>query len=101
MLPSLIWVIALTLVIAGFTRPSSGADQYQVLYEHNASVKMRDGVILRADIYRPQAEGKFPVLLERTPYDKNGGVNFGLKTAARGYVVIFEDVRGRYASEGD
>jgi putative CocE/NonD family hydrolase len=62
---------------------------------------MRDGVTLRADIYRPKAEGKFPVLLERTPYDKRGGVDFGLKAAARGYVVIIQDVRGRYTSEGE
>jgi len=62
---------------------------------------MRDGVTLRADIYRPKAEGKFPVLLVRTPYDKNGEVEFGLKAAARGYVVIAQDVRGRYTSDGD
>jgi putative CocE/NonD family hydrolase len=78
-----------------------GAEAFPVTYERNAAVRMRDGVILRADIYRPQAEGKFPVLLERTPYDKNGGVDFGLKAATRGYVVIIEDVRGRFASEGD
>ncbi|MBZ5516415.1 MAG: CocE/NonD family hydrolase [Acidobacteriia bacterium] len=62
---------------------------------------MRDGVTLRADIYRPKAEGKFPALLERTPYDKRGGVDFGLRAAARGYVVIIQDVRGRYTSEGE
>jgi putative CocE/NonD family hydrolase len=77
------------------------ADQYPVTYERNVAVKMRDGVTLRADIYRPTADGKFPVLLQRTPYDKNNGVDFGLKAAAQGYVVIFEDVRGRYASEGE
>ena len=77
------------------------ADQYTVTYEHNVLVKMRDGVTLRADIYRPNTDGKFPVLLQRTPYNKDGGVDFGLKAAAQGYVVIFEDVRGRYASEGD
>jgi putative CocE/NonD family hydrolase len=77
------------------------ADQYPVTFEHNVAVKMRDGVTLRADIYRPKTDGQFPVLLQRTPYDKNGGVNFGLKAAARGYVVIIQDVRGRYASEGE
>src|SRR6266581_4496065 len=77
------------------------ADQYAITYERNVSVKMRDGVTLHADIFRPQAEGKFPVLLQRTPYNKDNGVEFGIKAAARGYVVIFQDVRGRYASEGD
>jgi putative CocE/NonD family hydrolase len=62
---------------------------------------MRDGVTLRADIYRPKAEGKFPLLLTRTPYDKNRVIDFCLKAAARGYVVVAQDVRGRYASEGD
>jgi len=50
--------------------------------EHNVAAKMRDGVTLRADIYRPKANGKFPVLLERTPYDKSGGRDFGVRGAA-------------------
>ena len=79
---------------------ASAADQYPVTYERNVPVKMRDGVTLRADIYRPTADGKFPVLLQRTPYNKDNGVDFGLKAAAHGFVVTFEDVRGRYASEG-
>ncbi len=80
---------------------AQAAEQYEVTYQRNVPVKMRDGITLRADIYRPKAEGKFPVLLQRTPYNKDSGVSFGYKAAARGYVVIFEDVRGRYASEGD
>jgi putative CocE/NonD family hydrolase len=62
---------------------------------------MRDGVVLRADVYRPDADGKFPVLLQRTPYNKAGEFDFGLKAAARGYVVVVQDVRGRYTSEGE
>lgn len=77
------------------------AESYEVTIEHGAAVKMRDGVVLRADVYRPKADGKFPVLLQRTPYDRRGGLDFGLRAAARGYVVIFQDVRGRYASEGE
>lgn len=77
------------------------AESYSVTYERNVEIVMRDTVKLRADIYRPQAEGRFPVLLQRTPYDKNNGVSFGLKAASRGYVVIIQDVRGRYESEGD
>src|SRR6476646_7254201 len=81
--------------------PSIPADEYAVTFESNVPVKTRDGVTLRADIYRPKADGKFPVLLQRTPYNKDGDVGFGLKAAARGYVVIIQDVRGRYASEGE
>src|SRR5260370_27780303 len=62
---------------------------------------MRDGVTLRADICRAKADGKYPVLLVRTPYDKTGTLHFGLKAAARGYVVIAQDVRGRFESEGE
>lgn len=75
--------------------------RYDVIFEHNVAAKMRDGVTLRADIYRPRAEGKFPVLLVRTPYDKTDEHDFGMKGAARGYVVVAQDTRGRYASEGE
>ena len=76
-------------------------DKYEVTVERNAAAKMRDGVTLHADIYRPKADGKFPVLLVRTPYDKQGIMNFGLRAAERGYVVIAQDVRGRFTSEGE
>jgi len=76
-------------------------EKYEVTVEHGVGAKMRDGVTLRADIYRPKADGKFPVLLVRTPYDKTGNMNFGLRAAARGYVVISQDVRGRFTSEGE
>ena len=86
------------LVAAGTARAT---ENYEVVVERNVPAKMRDGVILRADIYRPKAEGKFPVLLVRTPYDKTGESSFGMKGAARGYVVIEQDVRGRFASDGE
>ena len=72
-----------------------------VTVERGAKVTMRDGIVLRADIYRPTADGKYPVLLERTPYDKRGEVGFGYRAAAAGYVVIIQDTRGRYSSEGE
>ena len=87
------------LVTAGLLLLASSSpvatDEYGVTFESNTPVKMRDGVTLRADIYRPNTAGKFPVLLQRTPYNKDGDVAFGLKAAARGYVVIIQDVRGR------
>ena len=92
-------VTATLLLLASSS--SIATDEYGVTFESNVPVKMRDGVTLRADIYRPKADGKFPVLLQRTPYNKDGDVGFGLKAAARGYVVIIQDVRGRYASEGE
>jgi hypothetical protein len=62
---------------------------------------MRDGAVLRADIYRPKEEGRFPVLLQRTPYNKSNEDDFGYRAAASGYVAIVQDVRGRYTSEGE
>jgi len=72
-----------------------------VVVESNVAMKARDGVTLRADIYRPGEPGRYPVILERTPYDKRTEINFGLKAAARGYVFIVQDVRGRWASDGE
>jgi hypothetical protein len=95
---SLAWLIeAAGLMVA----TAFAADTCEVTVERGVEARMRDGVVLRADIYRPKAEGKFPVLLQRTPYDKRGGVDLGLRAAARGYVVIIQDVRGRYTSDGE
>ena len=81
--------------------PVRAADEHGVTLQTNVPVKMRDGVTLYADVYRPKDDGKYPVLLQRTPYNKDGDREFGLRAAARGYVVIIQDVRGRYASEGE
>jgi len=65
---------------------------------------MRDGTVLRADVYRPTGDGPWPVLLARTPYGKRDpGVLARLdpsRACARGYLVVIQDCRGRYASEG-
>jgi putative CocE/NonD family hydrolase len=87
------------------TFPTVGAEWYRVKVERNVEIKMRDGVILRGDIFRPDAEGKFPVLLQRTPYRRavpwGYNVDFAQRAAARGYVVFLQDVRGRYTSDGE
>src|SRR5258707_1286257 len=77
------------------------AEAFEVTIERGVTAKMRDGVVLRADIYRPKADGKFPVLLQRTPYNKSNGVSFGVRAASRGFAAIIQDVRGRYSSEGE
>ncbi len=73
----------------------------EIVVERGVVMTTRDGVKLRADIYRPSGEGTFPVLLTRTPYDKNGEAELARKAAARGYLVVVQDVRGRYTSEGE
>jgi len=74
------------------------------IVQKNIAVRMRDGVILRADIMLPSAHGKFPVLVYRTPYGKDRAPSEWStfeKAVARGYAVVVEDVRGRYASDGE
>jgi putative CocE/NonD family hydrolase len=95
---SWVMVFAILTVLAQF---AGAAEPYAVTIEHGVEAKMRDGTTLRADIYRPKTEGDFPVLLQRTPYDKRSEISFGLKAAARGYIVVVQDVRGRYSSDGE
>lgn len=78
----------------------------KILLEKNVPCTMRDGTVLYADIYRPEGEGRFPVLLSRLPYSKDKPLfsHRYLDTnrlVENGYVVIIQDVRGRYQSEGD
>lgn len=93
--------LPLTVVALALAVNVSARELYEVTIENDVIMKTRDGITLHADVYRPKAEGKFPVLLERTPYDKHMGVGFGLQAAARGYVYIIQDCRGRYTSGGD
>ena len=89
--------------------PYHGSPQlYTSIVQKNVMVTMRDGVRLAADIYFPAldgkvVEGKYPVILERTPYDKHRPdlVANGQYFARRGYVCAVQDVRGRFASEGE
>jgi putative CocE/NonD family hydrolase len=94
---SLLFLVVADLLVGA----ARAADPYAVTFESDVEMKTRDGVTLYADIYRPKADGQFPVLLQRTPYGKNNDVSIGLQGAARGYVMIIQDVRGRFASEGE
>jgi len=64
-------------------------------------VPMRDGVSLATNIYLPDGDGPFPVVLTRTPYDKDGVDNSVARYNERGYALVSQDVRGRYDSEGE
>lgn len=79
-----------------------GADY---LVEKNLMVRMEDGVRLATDVYRPARlglalPGKFPVIVYRTPYGKDGMRRAGMFFAGHGYVVVAQDCRGRFRSEG-
>jgi putative CocE/NonD family hydrolase len=77
-----------------------------VLVAYDVPARMRDGVVLRADVYSPVGEGPWPTLVIRTPYSKGSttenawnGVS-PTEAARRGFMVVIQDVRGRYASDG-
>jgi putative CocE/NonD family hydrolase len=90
-----------------------GADE--VVIERNLMVPSRDGIGLATDVYRPAGDRRFPVLLERTPYDKSAPsrseraaavarprshAEVALYYVRHGYAVVYQDCRGRYRSEG-
>ena len=83
----------------------SNSQTYELVVEHDVMVPMRDGVQLATDVYRPAhngqaVEGKFPAIMERTPYSKAGSRRWAEYFTSRGYVAVAQDVRGRYNSQG-
>jgi hypothetical protein len=84
-----------------YDRPAS----FSVVSEGDIPLTMRDGIVLRADLLRPDAPGSFPVIITQTPYNKRGAVNTALGgtssyLAERGYAVLTVDVRGTGSSQG-
>ena len=75
------------------------------IVQETLEARMRDGTVLRADVWRPSGGGKHPVLLMRLPYDKAQGEDLCYAHpswyARRGYAVVVQDVRGRWASDGE
>ena len=87
--------------IASALAAASGPGPGLFIQELNVPAAMRDGVVLRANVFRPQGGGRFPAILLRTPYDKGDAItpNF-LAFVKHGYAVVVQDVRGRYDSGG-
>lgn len=77
----------------------------QIVVDYDTPARMRDGVTLRANIYRPAGQGPWPVLLTRLPYGKDFPIGAAVldpaQVARRGYVVVVQDTRGRLTSEGE
>jgi uncharacterized protein len=80
--------------------PAPAAGALAVTVDAGLRVPMRDGVSLVCDVYRPAGSGRFPVLLTRTPYNRRDPAT-GLFLASHGYVVVLQDTRGRFDSEGE
>lgn len=93
----------LALLTASYVLPPTvlATDAYEVEVRPDVRIPMRDGVELSANVFLPKAEGRFPVVLVRTPYGK-GGTNHpdGRFYASRGYAYVSQDCRGRGASQG-
>ena len=71
----------------------------------NVPARMRDGTVLLANVFTPAGNGPFPVALSRTPYSKDLVTSFPyldpVRLAQSGFIVVVQDVRGRYTSAGD
>jgi len=75
-----------------------------IVVERRIEIPLRDGVTLRATLFRPDAPGRFPAIVYRTPYGQEeyaAEPEFPIKAARRGYLVFLVDVRGRYTSDGE
>jgi putative CocE/NonD family hydrolase len=76
-----------------------------VTVELDVGARMRDGTTLRANVYRPDGDGPWPTLLARTPYGKIDPDILSwlepVNAARQGFMVVIQDTRGRFASEGE
>ena len=96
-------LVALSPLSAQVNFPAPRPPSNDIRLENHVPIPMRDGVVLYADVYRPVGGGKYPVLVSRTPYSTQRFPNAYAAPvffARRGYVFVFQDVRGRHESEG-
>src|SRR5438128_3753331 len=96
------WLRCLVLATVWmFPTLAAGEDQPAIrVSEHQ--VAMSDGVQLATDVYLPgDGQGAYPVIVARTPYNKAGGAGFGKLVCQRGYALVYQDLRGRFKSEGN
>lgn len=110
-IPLLFALHSIPLPAAGGSSPeatlshSAAVESYpNIVVERRVEIPLRDGVKLRATLFRPDAPGRFPVIVYRTPYGQEEYAEeseFPIKAAQRGYLVFLVDVRGRYTSDGE
>lgn len=81
--------------------PRVSRAEHPVVVDDEVPTPMRDGIVLRADVYRPTTAGPWPTIVVRTPYKKEVEDLRALYYARRGYAVVVQDVRGRFASPGE
>lgn len=77
-----------------------------MVVDRHVECEMRDGTVLRADVYRPDDDEPRPVLVHRIPYNRQNPMSLTnsmfppMVAASRGYVVVVQDTRGRFGSDG-
>ena len=84
--------------------PAAVAPRNDIQMQNRVPVRMRDGVTLYADVYGPVGDGRYPVIVSRTPYSTErfpSAYEAAVYFAQRGYVYVFQDVRGRHESDGE
>jgi putative CocE/NonD family hydrolase len=98
-------IMALLCLSAGPAWSALEQGACTVRKEADIPARMRDGTMLLADIYRPQEAGTYPVILMRMPYDKEAAQTYVYAKpeayASHCYIVVIQDVRGQYTSEGE
>jgi putative CocE/NonD family hydrolase len=83
--------------------PNDVAERNDILLDNRVPIRMRDGVSLYADVFRPVGNERYPVIVSRTPYSTErfpSAYEAGVYFSRRGYVYVFQDVRGRHESDG-
>ena len=86
--------------------PAGGHGPCAVAKQTDVSARMRDGTVLRADVYRPATPQPVPVILMRTQYGKSGAQVAPSRYqspdwfASHCYLVVVQDIRGQGASDG-
>lgn len=102
---ALLLTLTSSMLAFGTGHARGQADRHDIAATRNVMVTARDGVRLATDVYRPErsgsSNGRFPTIVERTVYNKDSiADNLTNYFVPRGYVVVLQDVRGRYRSEG-
>lgn len=103
----------LSVVLAAAAPPACAADAGSLLAKllggggkapanrQTFMVPMADGVKLATDVYLPEGKGPWPVLMTRTPYSRASGGGAATRAVAGGIVMVSQDMRGRFGSEGE
>lgn len=100
-LPSALIIVLLATTAASPVRAQYS--EFDMIVQYNVRVPMPDGVTLSADVYRSRMPGRYPAIMDLTPYSNAGdnAMRSAYQAVQRGYAVVTVDARGRYDSHGE